>query len=418
MSGEPSRPGKVCRICGQDCSGRPRTKDRKGNYYCKACYDRAVKERSAAKLAAATARPHQVRQAEASAEPASEPAVTEEQFHEESTSESPLLTELSAFEQSGEPVDVEQGRCTHCGSPMPGGAILCTRCGYNVQTGKQAEVGVGPLDADKPKATAVAVLGKGFKAAGSFLLGCVLSGTFALVGAALWCVLAIVTGREFGLVAWGIGLAAGFGMVLGFRDRNPLAGIVAAGISVFGITVGKIAIFVFVIYAIATGNTSSTDLQKAILVLSMTEDALDEHGITDQAERKAKWDATAEEARKRVDRMNKAQLEAEWQKYQAKVEAKRRTEALAAVMAEAGEEAATTQEAGDAGKPTTRAARASPRRVLAEELDEKEDMEEDPEGEELFRDFLKFSFGGMDILFILLAIASAYKLASGHGAQD
>ncbi len=32
---------KTCVICGEDCSGRPRTKDPKGRYYCLPCYERA-----------------------------------------------------------------------------------------------------------------------------------------------------------------------------------------------------------------------------------------------------------------------------------------------------------------------------------------------------------------------------------------
>ncbi|MEM9082773.1 MAG: hypothetical protein AAGB34_04190 [Planctomycetota bacterium] len=28
---------KICRLCGEDCSDRPRIKDAKGHYACKAC---------------------------------------------------------------------------------------------------------------------------------------------------------------------------------------------------------------------------------------------------------------------------------------------------------------------------------------------------------------------------------------------
>ena len=33
---------KVCGSCGQDCANRPRTKDRRGRYFCSTCYDRAI----------------------------------------------------------------------------------------------------------------------------------------------------------------------------------------------------------------------------------------------------------------------------------------------------------------------------------------------------------------------------------------
>ena len=32
---------KICVICGEDCSGRPRIKDPKGHYYCKSCHEKA-----------------------------------------------------------------------------------------------------------------------------------------------------------------------------------------------------------------------------------------------------------------------------------------------------------------------------------------------------------------------------------------
>ena len=38
---------KVCRICGQDVSGKKRTKDAAGHYYCQPCYDAATTQRHA-----------------------------------------------------------------------------------------------------------------------------------------------------------------------------------------------------------------------------------------------------------------------------------------------------------------------------------------------------------------------------------
>ncbi len=39
---------KICVICGEDCSGRPRTKDRRGRYYCLGCYERARQQQNTA----------------------------------------------------------------------------------------------------------------------------------------------------------------------------------------------------------------------------------------------------------------------------------------------------------------------------------------------------------------------------------
>ncbi len=35
---------KICVICGEDCSGRPRTKDPRGHYYCLPCYEQAKRK--------------------------------------------------------------------------------------------------------------------------------------------------------------------------------------------------------------------------------------------------------------------------------------------------------------------------------------------------------------------------------------
>jgi hypothetical protein len=47
--------GKICVICHEDCSARPRVKDRAGHYYCQVCYDRAKRQLEARKRAAARA---------------------------------------------------------------------------------------------------------------------------------------------------------------------------------------------------------------------------------------------------------------------------------------------------------------------------------------------------------------------------
>ena len=69
-------------------------------------------------------------------------------------------------------------------------------------------------------------------------------GLAALLGGAVWAMIAIATDYELGLIAWGIGVAAGLGVVMFARGRRGvvLQGI-AVGASVFGILVGKYFIF-------------------------------------------------------------------------------------------------------------------------------------------------------------------------------
>jgi hypothetical protein len=65
-------------------------------------------------------------------------------------------------------------------------------------------------------------------------------GLAAVVGGALWGLMVDLTGYEIGYVAWAIGLAAGFGVLLFARGRRGVAlQIIAVVSSIFGILLGK-----------------------------------------------------------------------------------------------------------------------------------------------------------------------------------
>jgi hypothetical protein len=93
---------KFCVLCRQDCSNRPRTRDAKGHYYCKTCYDNA-----AARLAPAPG-----------AAPADEPLALD----------SADLSFLDSVDQSAAAACVVS--CPTCGFPLAGGSILCVNCGH------------------------------------------------------------------------------------------------------------------------------------------------------------------------------------------------------------------------------------------------------------------------------------------------
>lgn len=42
---------KICGLCGQDCSDRPRTKDPRGTYFCQPCYQRALERQRGESIA-------------------------------------------------------------------------------------------------------------------------------------------------------------------------------------------------------------------------------------------------------------------------------------------------------------------------------------------------------------------------------
>jgi len=146
------------------------------------------------------------------------------------------------------------GHCSRCGKAMPAAGVLCVHCGFNAAT--------GALTHAKHETDAAAEKGlrKRVKGAGTFFLGCMLSLGGALVGAGTWFGIAVVTNYELGWIAWGLGVLAGAGMALGYREETVQGGVVAAGIAVVGILAAKIAVFLYVNYSEVVQSGSSTPL--------------------------------------------------------------------------------------------------------------------------------------------------------------
>lgn len=115
----PELTAKVCIDCGQDCSNRPRVKDARGRYLCKAC--------EAARARAAS--PHQ-----AQSQP--QPPADEGVFDLMPDS---LLGDVPA-------------PCPACSQPIPSGSVLCLKCGFDVRKGAQHAIGTGIDDPDDPPA--------------------------------------------------------------------------------------------------------------------------------------------------------------------------------------------------------------------------------------------------------------------------
>jgi hypothetical protein len=125
--------------------------------------------------------------------------------------------------------------CKGCGAPLAADARVCMLCGYDTQTGM---VRTKKTEARPGRQT-------GLGATVSLLRGTALSFVFARVDAIIWAVVAWLTQREFGFIAWGLGGLAGFGMALGHEDDDgTTAGIVAAFMSLLGIIMAKILIII------------------------------------------------------------------------------------------------------------------------------------------------------------------------------
>ncbi len=102
-----TQPSKICVSCGEDCSTKPRTKDRSGRYLCRACYD---------------ARQSSVATAEADPEP--------------------LAVDFGV-----------QRTCPNCGTVLAPDVVMCMSCGFNTKTGRAVSVMVAaePVDEFVPR---------------------------------------------------------------------------------------------------------------------------------------------------------------------------------------------------------------------------------------------------------------------------
>ena len=274
------------------------------------------------------------------------------------------LDELAALEQAGSAVQTPQAvataiPCKHCGAPLSPGAKTCIACGQSQRGGGGGGLGVsGEL-----AGAAAGALGGAAMFAGGFVLACVASMVGALIGAGIWFGIAMSTNVEIGYVAWALGGLAGAGMYLVNRRPSAIGGVVAAGVSVVGILVAKGAIFAWVLAPYLADIYEAESPREFVVNAIAANIALDSDEL---------------------NRLDDSVSEDEWN------EAFEAAKDDAIVEAEA--EVAEMSDAEIAG-------RAAEIRAEQEAL--------------LGATFISSQFGLMDILFFILAIATAYKVGAG-----
>ncbi len=110
---------KICGICQEDCSDRPRVKDAKGRYYCKSC--------AMAKASEPTAPPGSTLTTEDDAEP----------YDLDDADPGAALLPIEMLDHADQP-----GPCPVCMHSMPRGAKVCVACGYQIDKGIQTSTNV------------------------------------------------------------------------------------------------------------------------------------------------------------------------------------------------------------------------------------------------------------------------------------
>jgi len=291
------------------------------------------------------------------------------------------LYDLADQAQASAAAEPQVSVCPNCRSQMTVGAILCTGCGYDTRTGRTlsttlasaapatAAPSLPPMPRPPGLRTAIEpAVDTSTRAA--YLRGTIISGVCAIIGAFIWFGIAKGIEREIGWVAWGIGIFAGFGMMVGANGNSVTAGMIAAGMAVGGIILGKIMVFSFVVMPMF-----HTVLDKAL-------------GGISEADKLEVWVGKQQMEKKKID----VEDATDAQRKTANTEAK----ALIAKM-DAKTKAAEQKKANDSFS-----------RIMGEAADEI------PKS----RLFFSTMFGPLDVLFFILAIASAFKVATFGGEQD
>ena len=181
-------PQKMCVVCGTDVSGKPRVKDDRGRYTCQGSCQAKF-----AKMVEAKA-------------PSAPPPVVDSSFMDHLVSASPMMNVTN---------------CPSCNSPMPGGGVLCTRCGFNTQTGKAVKTRV-VIEKQRKDSAAPARRGEfGPSAEVLLAISCLAFVVLAGLGAVNYLVWAVATLLIFGAYA----VAYIWTIVMAFRQGETRYGI-------------------------------------------------------------------------------------------------------------------------------------------------------------------------------------------------
>jgi len=174
---------KICVLCGEDCSDRPRTKNLDGQYACKSCVE-ARRERR----------------------PAGADAIAAEGGYELEP-DADGLGDLAALEAAAEPA-AAVANCPGCGTRVAVDQVLCTSCGFDIAAGKARGTRVreerASTEAGAPDVARTA-------------LACGAAFAFAGVGLGIWIGIGLSLDRSAQAAAIMVGALAG------------LAGAVTAG---------------------------------------------------------------------------------------------------------------------------------------------------------------------------------------------
>jgi hypothetical protein len=218
----PAAPAKICGICKQDCSAKPRIKDPQGHYFCRDC----VEKKQAASKAHGPG-----------TKVATKPVVAPRLAAPEDQGVMARLIEDS--------IARSKETCPGCRKPMRPDAVVCVNCGYNRATSQVISTAVEKAPVPTPGKEGGLKKGVGVAAAAASaglapifaLVGAIIGG---VAGAAAWVAIAIHMEIQINILAWGIGILCGVGAFVGARQHSSvLTGAMAAVIALGAMLGGR-----------------------------------------------------------------------------------------------------------------------------------------------------------------------------------
>ncbi|MEM1185522.1 MAG: hypothetical protein AAGI53_11055 [Planctomycetota bacterium] len=214
---------KICVLCNEDCSDRPRIKNPEGQYACKACVEARQKSKSDR---SAPIQPEPIDNEAFDLEPVGEP---------ESDG---VMDVLLADVPEATPAAAQGRACPACGAAMAADAIVCVSCGYNTATDTAVRTKSKNIRKEGGVADAAASVATGtLHGLVPPLIG---GGIAGAIGAGAWAAIAFYWGWEVGIVAWIVGGLVGAGAFIATQGQGgTLSGVVAAILAVASIAGGK-----------------------------------------------------------------------------------------------------------------------------------------------------------------------------------
>ena len=305
--------------------------------------------------------------------------------------------EFSVAETTKKPATL----CPSCQTPLPEDGWLCVACGLNLRTGEVMETAHEDDDAIEHSSRS----DRSATWLSSYIRRCVFSAIGALLGAGLWAAVAIGTGFEMSIIAIGVGVAAGVGMLIGADDETgPVAGIPAALFALAGVIMAKIFIFNYIV-AVVAFSIDSLEFRRGLASAAYAAELMKERGIDPNSTPDVVLESVYSEAEREAAGWDEAEID-------------RRMDALGATIQEALAAEPLADEAGDEPVGIGEADGVGQEDGFGEGAGDGEEafaMEQGPPAGQgsLVGLFFENMFGPLDILFVFFAVGTAFRIGMG-----